>query len=261
MKESGLPEMEEKMGENSTAMNRESEQEAAAQREKKTIRRLLPVSVPNRFNIETITSEITSGRYSSSDKHRLETLMRAGIMTTYLDLDETRPLKINEIRIRLVDAGIYNEEDSFAGERNILVVLETLGFVTQKGNYVYLSEDFSPLFHRWKEIRVEIQREEVDRNAQKKEQLAKIKEKLAKEIGASQELKKQAREARREARRAAKAERIELYKAIGEEKDKARRALKEQREALHRAQREAKEKMRHASPKETPQDDSAKQDN
>ena len=248
------------MEENTAEKKRESEQEKAKQREKATVRKLLPLSAPNRFNIEALTSEITSGRYSSSDKHRLEILMRAGIMTTYLDLDETRPLKVNEIRIRLVDEGIYSEEDSFAGERNILVVLETLGFVTRDGNYVYLSKDFAPLFHRWKDIRIEIQREEVDRNAQKKEQLAKIKEKLAKELGASEELKKQVREARKEARRAAKAERIELYKTIGEERDKARKALKAQREALRREHREAKEKMRHASEPGSQEAEPPKQD-
>ena len=207
------------MEENTAEKKRESEQEKAKQREKATVRKLLPLSAPNRFNIEALT-----------------------------------------FRIRLVDEGIYSEEDSFAGERNILVVLETLGFVTRDGNYVYLSKDFAPLFHRWKDIRIEIQREEVDRNAQKKEQLAKIKEKLAKELGASEELKKQAREARKEARRAAKAERIELYKTIGEERDKARKALKAQREALRREHREAKEKMRHASEPGSQEAEPPKQD-
>ena len=46
------------MEENTAEKKRESEQEKAKQREKATVRKLLPLSAPNRFNIEALTSEI-----------------------------------------------------------------------------------------------------------------------------------------------------------------------------------------------------------
>ena len=199
--------------------------------EPKAVEELLPDSRPTRKNLEALIEEIRSGRYAASVDRRTEVLTRAGLMSTYIDMDENRPITIKDLRRLLVEKGIYEEEHSFWGAKNLWIAMQTMGFITKRDGEYYLSKDFAPLYHRWKQLREKRESEMIAHNAESKRILAEMKEKRARAADATDDVKLQARQARQEAKRAAKEARVEAYKHISEEKARERAVKEAQKEA------------------------------
>jgi hypothetical protein len=206
----------------------------------KSVEELLPESKPTRKNLEALSEEIRSGRYASSAEHRAEVLTKAGLMSTYLDMDENTPLTIKDLRKLLVEKGIYEEEHSFWGAKNLWIALQSMGFITKQGDQFYLSKDFAPLYRRWKQLREKHDAQMIENNAEHKQILADLKEKRARELDATDDVKQAARQARREAKQAAKEARIEAYKRISEEKARARDIIEAKKEELKAEKRMVK---------------------
>lgn len=198
----------------------------------RSVEELLPESKPTRKNLETLADEIRSGRYASSPVHRAEVLTRAGIMSTYLDMNENQPLSIKDLRVLLVEKNIYEEEHSFWGAKNLWIALQSLGFIVKEGDEYFLSRDFAPLYRRWKQLRERHEAQAIEHNAQHKQILAELEEKRAKAVDATENEKQRARQARREAKQAAKEARVEVYKSISRERAVIHEELEAKREAL-----------------------------
>jgi hypothetical protein len=216
-------------------MNRGSgKDEGAADRgaQPRSVEELLPESKPTKKNLEALAEEIRSGRYASSSAHRAEVLTKAGIMSTYFDMDENRPMSIKDLRRLLVEKGIYEEEHSFWGAKNLWIALQSMGFITKDGDEYFLSKDFAPLYRRWKQLREKHEAELIENNAQHKRILADIEEKRARAVDATESEREQARRARKEAKQAAKEAQIEAYKHISEERAAIKAELAAKREAI-----------------------------
>jgi hypothetical protein len=206
--------------------------EPSAGAQPRSVEELLPESKPTRRNLEALAEEIRSGRYASSPSHRAEVLTKAGIMSTYLDMDENRPLSIKDLRRLLVEKGIYEEEHSFWGAKNLWIALQSMGFITKEGEEYFLSKDFAPLYRRWKQLREKHEAEMIENNAQHKRILADLEEKRARAVDATDSERRQARMARKEARQAAKEAQAEAYKRISEERAAIKAELDAKREAI-----------------------------
>lgn len=210
---------------------------AAGNTQPRSVEELLPESKPTRKNLEALAEDIRSGRYASSPSHRAEVLTKAGIMSTYIDMDEKTPLSIKDLRRLLVDKGIYEEEHSFWGAKNLWIALQTMGFITKDGEEYYLSKDFAPLYRRWKQLRERHESQMIENNAQHKRILADLEEKRARAADATDSERKQARLARKEAKQAAKEAQIEAYKHISEERAAIKAELDAKREAIKNEKR------------------------
>jgi len=211
-------------------MNRNAGNNSDAQ--PRSVEELLPESKPTRKNLEALADEIRSGHYASSPAHRAEVLTRAGIMSTYLDMDEGQPLNIKELRRLLVEKNIYEEEHSFWGAKNLWIALQSMGFIVKEGDEYFMSRDFAPLYRRWKQLRERHEAQLIEHNAQHKQILADLEEKRARATGATESEKLSARTARREAKQAAKEARIEAYKSISQEHAAIKQELEAKKEAL-----------------------------
>ena len=205
----------------------------------RSVEELLPESRPTRKNLEALADEIRSGKYASSPNHRTEVITKAGLMSTYLDMREDQPFTIKDLRKLLVEKGIYEEEHSFWGAKNLWIALQTMGFITKQGDDFYLSKDFAPLYRRWKQLREKHDAQMIANNAEHKEIIAELTEKQARESDAPSDLKQAARQARKEAKQAAKEARIEAYKRISEEKARARDLLDAKKEEIKAEKRMA----------------------
>jgi hypothetical protein len=137
-----------------------------------------------RKNLEALADEIRSGKYASSPNHRTEVITKAGLMSTYLDMREDQPFTIKDLRKLLVEKGIYEEEHSFWGAKNLWIALQTMGFITKQGDDFYLSKDFAPLYRRWKQLREKHDAQMIANNAEHKEIIAELTEKQARESDA-----------------------------------------------------------------------------
>ncbi len=213
-------------------MNRNAGNGSSENSQPRSVEELLPESKPTRKNLEALADEIRSGRYASSSAHRAEVLTKAGIMSTYLDMKENQPFSIKDLRRVLVEKGIYEEEHSFWGAKNLWIALQSMGFISKEGDEYFLSKDFAPLYRRWRQLRERHEAQLIEHNAQHKQILAELEEKRAKAVDATETEKQRARQARKEAKQAAKEARVEAYKSISEERAAVKAQLEEKREAL-----------------------------
>jgi len=196
--------------------------ETADRTEPLSVEELLPYSRPTKKNLESLVDEIRSGKYATSEVRRIEMLTKAGLMTTYLEMEFGKPIDVNKIRERMVEKGVFEEDNSFWGAKNLWIAVQTLGFVIEKENQYFLSDDFAPLYYRWKKIREQYD----ERLAKQREENGELLSQTEDEIPITRlEEKRRIRMAKLEAKKNAK----EAHRALSEEKAKLKEKYREEK--------------------------------